>query len=407
MNGRTGPLRALVLAPTPFFGDRGCHVRIYEEVRALTAQGVETLVVTYPTGRDLPEVAIRRTFALPGVAARDLGPSYGRVLLDAALLATAARAARQFRPHVLHGHLHEGIAIGHAIRRTVWPAPLVADLQGGFRAELTDHGFVKDGGYLARTLEAFERWLVTRPDLLVVSSSAAERWLEALGAKVSAVERIPDGVDLGSFRPAAPDPALVDRFGLRGKRVIVFLGVLTPYQGVDLLLEALPAVVAAVPDAHLLLMGYPNVEQYRAHVVARGLQDHVTLTGRVTYADAPAYLTLGTLAVSAKQSLTEANGKLLNYMACGLATVATETPVNRELLGESGVYVALGDAPGLAAALVGLLTDEGARRTRGLALRARAEAEFSWPVLGRRLANAYAQLAAAREARPITTPSAG
>ncbi|HEY8550033.1 MAG TPA: glycosyltransferase family 4 protein [Vicinamibacterales bacterium] len=395
-------MRVLVIAPTPFFGDRGCHVRIYEEVRALAALGIDTLVTTYPTGRDLPDVRTWRATPVPGFRARELGPSYGRVVLDGSLLAATIRAARSYRPHILHAHLHEGILLGHIVRRTAWRVPLVADLQGGLRAELTDHGFVGSDGVGARALERFERWLVRRPDLLVVSSSAADAWLESLGVGDAAIERIPDGVDLDVFHPAPPDPALVARYGLQGKRVIVFLGVLTPYQGVDLLLESVPAVIAAVPDAHFLLMGYPYVEEYQAKVNAMGLARHVTLTGRVPYDEACAHLNLGTLAVSAKQSLTEANGKLLNYMACGVPVVATDTAVNRELLGDAGRYVPLGSSAALASAMVELLGNEDDRRRRGAQLRARAEAEFAWSAAGRRLAAAYDRLLPQQKPRTVT-----
>jgi glycosyltransferase involved in cell wall biosynthesis len=399
-------LRVLVIAPTPFFGDRGCHVRIYEEVRAVKPLGIETLVVTFPTGRDLPDVTTIRAAAIPGFRARELGPSYGRVVIDASLAATAMRAARRFKPHVLHAHLHEGIFIGEIVRRLAWRVPLVADLQGGFRAELTDHGFVSERSTMASLLERFERWLVGRPDLLLVSSPAVDDWLQTLGVSPERVERLPDGVDLNAFTPRPPDPGLVARLGLAGKKVVVFLGVLTPYQGVDLLLEAVPAVAAAVPDVHFLVMGYPNVEHYQGLVRARGLEPWVTLPGRIPYAEASSWLNLGTLAVSAKQSLTEANGKLPNYMACGLPVVATDTIVNRELLGESGVFVPIGRGDALARELVALLGDDERRARLGAALHARAVNEYAWPALGERLASVYERLAHVAPARALSVRAA-
>src|SRR5206468_1778285 len=160
-----------------------------------------------------------------------------------------------------------------------------------------------------------------------------------------------------------------------GKRVVVFLGVLTRYQGVDDLLAAWPAVVRSAPDAHLLLMGYPNEERYRRVVAARGLEPSVTVTGRIDYHDAPRHLALGDVAVSPKRSPTEANGKLLNYMACGLSTVAYDGPVARDILGEAGVLVPLGDVGALATAVSALVSDAGERKRRGEALRERAVAE--------------------------------
>jgi len=234
-----------------------------------------------------------------------------------------------------------------------------------------------------------ERWLVRQPDVILASSSSAARLLESQGASAGRIVWFPDGADLSQFRPLPIDPALEASFKLSGKRTVVFLGLLTPYQGVDLLIDAAPEVVRAVPSVHFLLMGYPDEGRYRALVDARGLQSFVTVPGRIPYADAARHLSLGKVAVSPKLSATEANGKLLNYMACGLATVATDTPVNRELLGDAGVYVPVNDARALAQALSGLLMDDERCARLGVALRRRAETEFSWPALADRLVDIY------------------
>ena len=164
----------------------------------------------------------------------------------------------------------------------------------------------------------------------------------------------------------------------------------------DVLLDAVPEVVRQVPDAHFLVMGYPNEDHYRALVRARGLETVVSLPGRILYAEAAKWLNLGVLAVSAKASLTEANGKLLNYMACGLPVVATDTPVNHELLGEEGVYVPVDDAPALAVRVAELLGNPREREARGAALRRRAVEQFAWPALVRRLIDVYTQAQARR-----------
>lgn len=381
-------LRVLVIAPTPFFGDRGCHVRIYEEVHALIARGIEAHVVTYPTGRDLEGLRITRARPWFGIEAGTLGPTWGRPLLDLAVLDACRRVVREFKPHLVHGHLHEGIAIG-AVVRALCRVPLIADLQGSLTEELTDHGVIARRGMLRGLTLRAERWLVRRPDRLVTSSSYGAALLARLGVDEKHVTPLPDGVDVGVFRPGSPDAELVGRLGLGGKRVIVFLGVLTEYQGVDLLLDAVPAVIRQRPDAHFLVMGYPNDVHYRRVAAGRGIEQAVTFTGRVPYEQAPRWLNLGEMAVSPKCSLTEANGKLLNYMACGCPVVASDTPVNREVLGEAGVYATVGDANSLAARLVEMLADPDGARARGAALRMRAEGMFAWPVIIERLEALY------------------
>lgn len=387
-NCRPSLSRVLVIAPTPFFSDRGCHVRIYEEVRALAQLGIESLIVTYPSGLTPDRMRVVRVRRLPGLAPPALGPGWSRPLLDGLVLAEAWRAAREFQPDVVHAHLHEGIFIGLFLRRRL-AAPLVGDLQGGLTAELIDHAFLRRQSLVARAMGRLERWLIRQPDRLLASSTPAARALVQQGADPRRVASLPDGVDLDRFRPAPPDETLLARLGLRDRQVVVFLGVLTAYQGVDLLLEAVPLVARAIPTVHFLVMGYPNETHYRKLVGSRGLDHLVTLPGRIPYGEAARWLTLGTLAVSAKTAETEANGKLLNYMACGLPVIAADTPVSRELLGEAGVYAKPGDAEDLAARMIELLRDEARRRHLGLALRRRAEERFAWPVLIRQLVRTY------------------
>jgi glycosyltransferase involved in cell wall biosynthesis len=136
-------------------------------------------------------------------------------------------------------------------------------------------------------------------------------------------------------------------------------------------------------------MGYPGLERYQRQAYDLQILDHVTFTGRVPYAEAPLHLALADVAVSPKRSASEANGKLLNYMAMGLPTIAYGTPVAHELLGDDGVYAPPGDIAALAEAIIALLDDPSRRAALGVRLRARAEREFSWERFGLRLAALY------------------
>jgi glycosyltransferase involved in cell wall biosynthesis len=95
------------------------------------------------------------------------------------------------------------------------------------------------------------------------------------------------------------------------------------------------------------------------------------------------------VAVSAKRSATEANSKLLNHVAAGLATVAYDGPVARGILGEAGIFVPLGDTAALATACITLLEDAGERKWHGPVLRERAVAAFNWSAIAGRLVEVY------------------
>jgi glycosyltransferase involved in cell wall biosynthesis len=146
------------------------------------------------------------------------------------------------------------------------------------------------------------------------------------------------------------------------------------------------------PDVYLLLMGFPGVDTYQAKAVELGVSDRVIFTGRVPYEEAPAYIALGEVAVAPKLSLTESAGKLLNYMAAALPTVAYDTTVAREYLGPFGRFAERGSVDSLLEHLLFLLDHPIAARDIGLRLRQRAIEQFEWQRAGLQIVDAYRAL---------------
>ena len=107
--------RILLLAPTGFFADYGCHVRIRGQAEALQARGHRVLVCTYPGGRDVPGLPTVRPPLLPRRQEMPVGSSWLKLGLDLALGPTALAATLRFRPQVIHAYLHEGALIGSVL----------------------------------------------------------------------------------------------------------------------------------------------------------------------------------------------------------------------------------------------------------------------------------------------------
>src|SRR5205823_2866564 len=162
---RSRRLRVLKIAPTSFFADYGCHVRILEETLAIQRLGGDVLVCAYPGGRDVDGVEIRRAPGAPWGSGVRVGSSYHRFYLDALLAARAVTAARRFRPDVVHAHLHEGALIGYPIARALG-VPLVFDFQGSLTSEMLDHDFIRRGSPFLRPLKWIERRIDALPDLI-------------------------------------------------------------------------------------------------------------------------------------------------------------------------------------------------------------------------------------------------
>ena len=173
------------------------------------------------------------------------------------------------------------------------------------------------------------------------------------------------------------------------KSVIIFVGVLTEYQGIDLLLETVPYVVQKVPESKFLIVGYPNEQHYRQTARDLGVEAWVHFTGKISYEDVPRYLSLADIAVSPKLSATEANLKLFTYMAMGLPTVVFDNPINREILGDVGVYAEMVNSKAMADALIRVLTDKEWAKKVGLLSRQKAADEYSLSLVGKRLGDIY------------------
>jgi glycosyltransferase involved in cell wall biosynthesis len=334
----------------------------------------------------VPGIEIRRSIDVPWKRGVMVGSSRHKLYFDVALAATVQRAARDFRPDIVHAHIHEGALLGWTVR-LVRKLPLVFDYQGSMTAEMLDHGFVHKGSPLLRPLKWLEKKLDRAADGVITSSHNAERALRAAIHDYSdRITTVPDAVNTQSFAPPSTEAeistcrVLRESLGLpRDSKVVVYLGLLAPYQGTDLLLEAAAIIVNewGRRDVRFVVMGFPGVDTYHRQADALGLNGYVVFPGRIPYVDAPRYLAVGDVAVAPKLSQTEGAGKIGNYMAMGLPVVAFDTPISREYLGEFGIYAKRGDSRSLAARLVAAL-DNPDRDHLGKLLRDKAVSELSW-----------------------------
>jgi glycosyltransferase involved in cell wall biosynthesis len=411
--GTNRSLRILSLAPTSFFNDYGCHVRILEEARVLQVLGHSVTIVTYHKGKDVPGLSIVRTPPTWWRAQYEVGSSRHKFAFDVLLgwtllrvLAAAARRGEQF--DVIHGHLHEGALIGGVLGR-LFGVPLCFDFQGSLTDEMIMHRFIRADGVAHRIFRWIEQATTRLPDAIVTSTAhAAEVLRAALPSRVQ-VRALPDGIDVTGQLNAPVDPA--ERVSGRAELgfgpediVVVYLGLLAQHQGIQNLIDAAEIVQRSNPRVRWLVMGYPQEALWRTRAQQAGVSEQMVFTGRVPYERMPRMLALGDIAAAPKLSLTEGSGKILNYMALGLPTVAFDTPAQREILRELGVYAPLGDSGALAECVVALAADPERRAVLSGKLRARVHEQFSWQAGGRVLVEIYRSIlrgAGAATKRPM------
>jgi len=403
-----------MIAPTSFFADYGCHVRILEETRVLQKMGHKVTIVAYRNGNDLPGLDIRRTLPIPWRTDYEVGSSRHKIGFDFLLGLKTLQLLAFNRYDVIHAHLHEGALIGLVLGK-LFNIPVVFDLQGSLTEEMIDHNFLQRDSAIYKPLRRLEEWIVRASPAIFTSSAHAERMvIQKFRGRPERVNLLPDCVNTDVFQPKTdfdPDELAAFRQQLAippTAKVIVYLGLLTEYQGTGLLLEAMKRILEEHPNVHLLLMGFPTT-YYEIKAEELGIRHAVTFTGRVPYGEAPRYLALGDVAAAPKLSLTEGSGKLLNYMAVALPTVAFDTPVAREYLGLHGVFAKIGDVDSLTQKLCSILflqTEEDTEEDTlhdgstipiawyglGQRLRERARQRFEWSQAGHHIVETYRRL---------------
>ena len=406
------PYQVLMVAPTSFFADYGCHVRILAEVTNLQNLGHRVTICTYHNGDDVPGLDIRRGWGPPWIQRPVVGSSRHKIYLDAMLLWRTLLVAIREHPDVIHAHLHEGALIGTIVGRLL-DLPVLFDFQGSMTAEMVDHRFLTRDSSWYRPLRWLEARIIRWPQAVATSSFNAARVLrEEFDFPEERLFTVPDGVNTANFQPLDDVTGWPERRArLRAMlgiptdaRVVVYLGLLAPYQGTDVLLQAAHVVLQELPDVYFLVMGFPGVESYAALASSLGILEHTLFPGRISYFEAPRGLALGDVAVAPKMSATEGSGKICDYMAMALPVVAFDTPVSREILGALGHYAEYGSAASLAQRLAQALRDVEGGRALGRQLRERARTLFSWSQGIEKLVDLYGRIGA-RESLP--PPSAG
>ena len=390
--------RVLMIAPTSFFLDYGCHVRILEEARALKAEGVQVRIATYFLGDDWPGLDIVRSRPTPWHADYEVGSSRHKIAFDVLLGWRALRTALKWKPHLIHGHLHEGALIGAPIARLL-NIPLVFDFQGSLTAEMVAHHFIDPEGTAYHWWQRLERRITQLPNAIVTSTVHSTELLARTFGREEQVYSLPDCVNLDFFseESISPQERAEHRAALGvppGHKLIVYLGLLADYQGIPQLLEAAAYLKQRDYPVSFLIMGFPGVTKYQDRAAELGLtKSDVIFTGRLPYSEAPRYLALGDIATAPKLSATEGSGKILNYMGMKLPVVTYDTPVSREYLGRWGIYAQpLGETEALAQALAFAIRNPEVSRIMGARAHERAARHFSWQRTGRKLLQIYGKL---------------
>jgi glycosyltransferase involved in cell wall biosynthesis len=384
--------RILVVAPQPFYEDRGTPIAVLQVLKALGELGRPVDLVTFPIGADIsvPGLRMFRSGNPFGFASVPIGLSLRKIILDIPLTA------------LLQGRLaHERYACIHAVEEAAFPAavlarrhgiPLLYDMQSSLAEQLTRCAPLA-APPVQSVLRAMERWLLRRSNLVVTSAGLAER-----------VRREVPGTPVREWHyPSAPansSPAEVqslrERLGLsRPGPIVLYSGTFETYQGLPELIEAIPLVRARAPEATFVFVGADRANGLLSEGAAPSLiaSGALRVIERQPRAEMAAFLALADVLVSPRAYGGNLPLKIFDYLAAGRPIVATDIPTHRTVLAEDRAVLVAPRTVAIAEGISAVLGDPARAERLAAAARSYAQMHFGWSRFVNSVDGLYAEVA--------------
>ena len=343
------------------------------------AHGIKTFHLTSPRHEHPAPTSIEKVegwefFRTPDASTGPRPPLFRELMEMRATQARIAEIAADVRPDVIQAHspLLNGYPALWAARRL--GIPVVYEIRAFWEDAAVDHGTTRENSARYRVIRKLETALCQRVDAVTTICRGLADALIIRGIDAKKIEIVPNAVDPGRFSSmVAPDPSRVRELGLEGCTVLGFIGSFYTYEGLALLIDAMPALLSSHPDLRLLLIGGGQDETpLRARATDKGLEKKVIFTGRIPQSEVPAHYSLVDLCVYPRlpMPLTDLVTPLkpLEAMAAGRIVVASDVGGHLELIrhGETGfLYKA-----GYLTALIDCVRDALASRERWPQIRA-------------------------------------
>ena len=354
----SGPgLPVLLVAPEPFYEDRGTPIAVREVVLALSELDIPVDLVTYPVGRPV-ELEGLNVFRSPnplGIRSVPIGFSLRKVALDLSLTRILARrlATRTY-------------GCVHAVEEAAFPAvqlaarydvPVIYDMQSHLPTQMRQSALFRVPPF-PTLMERAQRWVIERADL-VACSAGLEGYVRSVREDVPvhawhypAMRWNVSTEDVAELRRELELP--------EGRPVVLYTGSFAPYQGLPRLISAIGATLESAPDALFLLVGGdgraarglpPEAAVWRERGVLRTVR-------RQPRERIAAFLTIADVVVSPREAVGNLPLKVFDYMAASRAIVATDTATHRTVLDETNSrLVAPEDPAAMGRAIATLLMD--------------------------------------------------
>lgn len=381
-------MRILLVAPQPFYQERGTPIAVRMLVEVLCGQGHAVDLLTYHEGADLDIEGLRilRTPALPGLRHIPIGISWKKLVCDLLISAQLLGLALSRRYDVIH-----------AVEEAVFPAILLRSSSGAQVVydmdSMLGESLVSKWRLLrpaGRLLRALERAVIRRSDAVfaVCNDLARHATLDAPEVPVFLIE----DVALPSQQPGHGAEPLRELLGVEGP-LALYVGNLQRYQGVEQAVRAMAQLPQALDVTLVVIGGAPeDVARVRSLVRKLHLEEHVYLLGPRPLAQLTGFLAQADILISPRLRGSNTPMKIYSYMNSGNAILATRIASHTQVLDDSCALLVESGPQALAQGLATLAKDDALRARLGAAAHRRASERYSVEAFRSKVCAAYRKL---------------
>ena len=367
-------MRVLLLAPQPFYQERGTPIAVRMLAQTLCQAGHRVDLLTYHLGDDVsvPGLQILRIPSLRFIRRIPIGFSIAKLVCDCFLFASLVRYLFKDRYDVIHAG-EESVYFA-LITRFLHRARVVYDMDSSMPDQLLEKW--KGLRLLSYPLYAMERLAIKRSDVVApVCQQLADRVCEFKSKdKVVLLEDCALSLEDNSAEPVDQIRSLLDTKGI----LVLYVGNLEHYQGVDLLLAGFAEVDTGL-DIHLVLIGggASELELYQDQAHTLGISKRVHLLGPRPVSQLGEYLVQADILVSPRLKGINTPMKIFSYLASGRSIIATDIPSHTQVLDASCALLVDPTPAAIAQGLGRLATDAALREGMGKAGQSLARSRYS------------------------------
>lgn len=381
-------MNILILAPQPFYQDRGTPIAVKLLAQTLGAQGHGVHLLVFAEGEEitLPHVTIHRHIPLPGMTSIKPGLSVKKLICDFFLFLKALQLVRQYDFQLVHA-VEESVFMALVIKR-LFKIPYVYDMDSCLSLQMIDK--LPSLGLARRAMQWLEEAAIVHSQgVLAVCRSLEDMARKYAPAKL--IARIEDITLLANDKEGKEN--LRQELGIQGP-FLMYVGNLEKYQGIDLLLAGFQEALAGNNDLRLVLIGGNNkdLQGYRQQISRQGLADQVFFCGPRPVNLLGYYLGQADILVSPRAQGNNTPMKIYSYLDSGKPVLATNLPTHTQVLDDTIAYLVQPTAAEMAAGMIALAENRLLREEIGARARRRVHEEYSLPAFQRKLAAFYHQL---------------